>query len=1048
MRPLKKFLVAPVLLVVLVPAVSVIPSQVIGGSRLNVHGTTRGHQRTRAAMTIWERIRDPKGWWQSRLVRSHEPGRNRRVRSSGSGMQPFTEGAITNPVFFTAPTFGSAGRSARNTEIGDFNGEGKLDLLISNECLSDADCTQGTVAVLLGNGDGTYQPALVSNTAAVLASVAIGDFNRDGKLDVAVNNACQDVGCTAGSVNILLGNGNGTFRSPVAYPSGGNAFSVESGDIDGDGKLDIVVVNGSNSAGVLLGNGDGTFKPVSAVTTSTSGNSAVFLGDFNGDNKLDLAVVTSSCDATPTCTRSVNVLLGNGDGTFGPPVGNQSTVGLNSQAVALADVDGDGKLDLAVVDDCIPPTGTCGGEFVDVFLGNGDGTFIIAKSSVLSSADVTFIGLTDLNGDGKPDAVTVDPDAAFATVMLGNGDGTFQILNGYETDGTSPLFGALGDLNGDGKADVAVANACQVNFQNSCTGAVVVLLGNGNGTLRGPAAYPVTSNSSLESLAVADFNGDGRPDVAELTINFNDPSLPSASMKVLLGQADGSFVTGVSTAVANTLVNSFNTPLVVGDFNRDGNADLVTTACLDQTCTTVGLAVLLGLGDGTFRPPVLSTPLATRALAVGDFNGDGNLDLASVTNTCTDPNDLVCNNGLVNILLGNGDGTFQTPVNYPFVGAETGSAAVGDLNLDGKLDLVVANSNCGEFDCPMGSLSVLLGNGDGTFQTSVNYSSGDFGANSVVLADLSGDGKLDLAVSNLGPCFSSPCEINSIGVLLGKGDGSFQAAATTAGPTLSGTVSSIAVADFDRDGKLDLALSNRSLMLGNGDRTFQDPQNYNPGTNDGVSEVVADFNGDGRPDLAVATGPFLTVLLNISASAAQDFGMGATPLLPAAISAGGSSTSTITISPMNGFNASVRLSCSTIAPSATPSPSCTFNPNSVANGSGTATLTVSTTAPHVLSDMPTSRLRPGRFGWTAASSNLLVGVFLLGVPSRRRRRVAGLALVVLVLLVAGVSCGGASNSSGGRKTGGTPAGRYTFTVTATSASPQVSHTADVVVTVE
>src|SRR6185369_6769233 len=147
---------------------------------------------------------------------------------------------------------------------------------------------------------------------------------------------------------------------------------------------------------------------------------------------------------------------------------------------------------------------------------------------------------TDLNGDGKPDAVTVDPDAAFAAVMLGNGEGTFQILNGYETDGTAPLFGALGDLNGDGKADVAVANACQINFQNSCTGTVMVLLGQGNGTLRAPAGYPVTSNSSLESLAVADFNGDGRDDVAELALTFSNPSLPSASVKVLLGQADGS----------------------------------------------------------------------------------------------------------------------------------------------------------------------------------------------------------------------------------------------------------------------------------------------------------------------------------------------------------------------------------------------------------------------------------------------------------------------------------------------------------------------------
>ena len=107
-----------------------------------------------------------------------------RVRSSGSGVQPFAEAAITNPIFFIPPTYGSGGRFARNTEIGDFNGDGKSDLLISNECVSDADCTQGSVAVLLGNGDGSYQPALVSNTGAVLASVTIGDFNRDGKLDV------------------------------------------------------------------------------------------------------------------------------------------------------------------------------------------------------------------------------------------------------------------------------------------------------------------------------------------------------------------------------------------------------------------------------------------------------------------------------------------------------------------------------------------------------------------------------------------------------------------------------------------------------------------------------------------------------------------------------------------------------------------------------------------------------------------------------------------------------------------------------------------------
>jgi FG-GAP-like repeat len=1033
--PLKMFLAACVLLVV-----SVVPSQAVAGSRRNVRGTTRGHQGTRPPVTIWERMRDPRGWWQSRFDRSNQPGANPRVRPPGSEVQPFVDGTITNPVFFLPPTYGSGGKFARNTEIGDFNGDGKPDLLISNQCVSDTDCTQGTIAVLLGNGDGTFQSALVSNTEAVLATVAIGDFNRDGRLDVAVDNACPDSGCTSGSVNILLGKGDGTFQPPVAYPSGGNAFSVEAGDINGDGKLDVIVVNGSNSAGVLLGNGDGTFKPVTPVTASTSGNSAVFLGEFNGDNKLDLAVVTSNCDTTPTCTRSVNVLLGNGDGTFGPPVGSQSSMGLNSQAVALGDVNGDGKLDLAIVDNCVPPTGTCGGEFVDVFLGNGDGTFKMAKSSVLSSTDVTFIGLADLNGDSKLDAVTVDPDAAFATVMLGTGDGTLQILNGYETDGASPLFGALGDLNGDGKTDVAVANACQVNFQNSCAGAVVALLGNGNGTLQAPPDYPVMGNSNIETVAVADFNGDGRPDLAELVINLNGPSFPSASVSMLLGNADGTFVAGASTAVASTFVNEFNTPLVAGDFNRDGKADLATTACLDQACTTVGLAVLLGVGDGTFSRSLLPPPLVAVALSAGDFNGDGKLDMASVTNTCTGPNDLICNNGLVNIWLGNGDGTFQIPVNYPFVGAETMSLVAGDLNLDGKLDLIVANSNCGEFDCPMGSVSVLLGNGDGTFQTAVNHSSGDFGANSLALADLNGDGKTDLAISNMGACFAPPCTISSIGVLLGKGDGSFQAASTTAAANNSGTVTSIAVADFDGDGKLDLALSNRRLMLGNGDGTFQDPQNYNLGTNDGVSEAVADFNGDGKPDLAVATSPFVAVLLNISSGGAQDFNIGATALSPSTISPGESSTSTITITAMGGFNGSVSLSCGAIVPAVTPLPSCSFNPSSVANGSGTATLLVSTTAPHALSS------RSRGFGWVAVGGSMLAGIFLLGVPSRRRRRAAGLALMVLVFLTAGVSCGG-SGSSGG-KTGGTPAGSYTITVTATSSIPQLSHTANLVVTVQ
>ena len=182
------------------------------------------------------------------------------------------------------------------------------------------------------------------------------------------------------------------------------------------------------------------------------------------------------------------------------------------------------------------------------------------------------------------------------------------------------------------------------------------------------------------------------------------------------------------------------------------------------------------------------------------------------------------------------------------------------------------------------------------------------------------------------------------------------------------------------------------------------------------------------------------------ASPSPDFTMAASTLWPVSIAAGGSAASTITIAPMNGFKGTVSLSCSAIAPSVTPLPSCSFNPSSVANGSGTATLTVSTTAPHALSGMSSSLQRPRGFGWLVASGSALVGVFFLGVPSPRRRRVAGLGLMVLVLFAAGMGCGGGSASGG--KAGGTPVGSYTMSVTATSASPQLSHTATVVITVQ
>jgi hypothetical protein len=231
------------------------------------------------------------------------------------------------------------------------------------------------------------------------------------------------------------------------------------------------------------------------------------------------------------------------------------------------------------------------------------------------------------------------------------------------------------------------------------------------------------------------------------------------------------------------------------------------------------------------------------SVAVGDFNGDGKLDLA-VANSGENPIDVPQPHGSVSVLLGNGDGTFQSAVTYSFTGTNLGCIVVGDFNGDGKVDLAVATSK--------GGVSVLLGNGDGTFQPAVNSSAP---GSPFVVGDFDGDGKLDLAT-----LYNNSLAGTGVAVLLGNGDGTFQAAVSY--PTGGVAAYSIAVGDFNGDGKPDLALANQgsrlgsytdggvSVLLGNGDGTFQPVVNYDAGSRL-YSVTVGDFNGDGKPDLAV-----------------------------------------------------------------------------------------------------------------------------------------------------------------------------------------------------
>lgn len=314
-------------------------------------------------------------------------------------------------------------------------------------------------------------------------------------------------------------------------------------------------------------------------------------------------------------------------------------------------------------------------------------------------------------------------------------------------------------------------------------------------------------------------------------------------------------ITPSSTSIGLSAPNSFTAQsgpslMAVGDFNGDGNLDL---AVANEGSNTV--SILLGDGHGGFQTHVdYPTGPEPSSVVVGDFNGDGKLDLAVADQNC--PNN-TCGSGSVSILLGKGDGTFEPSVEYS-TGPGTYSVAVGDFNGDGKLDLAVAASGAGVLD--PGGIDVLLGNGDGTFQAAVNYDTGS-GTNptSVAVGDFNGDGKLDLAATNVG-C-GTPC--GNVAVLLGNGDGTFQPAVNYnagAQPLF------IAVGDVNRDGRLDLAVANASsqnvsILLGNGDGTFQTAVNYST-NGDAFSVAVADLNGDGKPDLIVASGSVTVFLGN------------------------------------------------------------------------------------------------------------------------------------------------------------------------------------------
>jgi len=598
---------------------------------------------------------------------------------------------------FAANVDYAAGDGTVSVALGDLNGDGLPDLVATN-----IRANPSSVSVLLGIGGGRFAAKVDYPTAWSPESVAVGDLNGDGTLDIVTVN-------WSGSASVLMGKGDGTFAAKVDYPLGYEPTSVALGDLNGDGKLDLVAENsGTSSVSVLLGKGDGTFAAKVEYPTGQHEDSdspdgtarglysptTVALSDLNGDGKLDIV-------ATNVASYDVSVLLGKGDGTFATHVDYKATG--SPSAVALGDLNGDHTLDIV--------TANSETNAVAVLAGKGDGSFTIPNTPVYpiggdprDQYSPRSIALGDVNSDGRLDMVASNYAPGTVSVLLGKGDGTFAVKQDYPVGG-SPVSAALGDLNGDGKLDIV---------STSDTAATVsVLLGKGDGTFATKADYPTRKGST--SMALGDLNGDG---ILDIVVANSVPSASSTSVSVLLGKGDGTFAANVDYPTSE-----WTEAVVLGDVDGDGLLDIVTANLNGNT-----LSVLFGNGDGTFADKVDVPTGNSFSLALGDLNGDGTLDIVT-------PN--LSNYG-VSVLLGTGDGTFFPRVNYP-TAQDTGTVALADLNGDGKLDIVATNEQSG-------SVTVMLGSGDGNFTGTLAYATGATG-NPLALGDLNGDGRLDLVVS-------------------------------------------------------------------------------------------------------------------------------------------------------------------------------------------------------------------------------------------------------------------------------------------------------------
>jgi len=825
---------------------------------------------------------------------------------------------------FAAPVIGSVPGSNVAIDqlvVADFNGDGIPDLAV-------IDGDNSTVDILFGNGNGTFTPeATTPPISGIPLNFATGDFNGDGKMDLAVaeNN---------GTIAILLGNGDGTFAASgsVNSASGGSPSPIAVADFNGDGKLDIAVVAGgyasaNESVSVLTGNGDGTFNsPFSSPGSTSTIVTWIQVADFNQDGTPDVVLADSG--------GSARVFLNNGSGSLHAsfPVVSGLRVPYYLE-VGVGDLNGDGYPDIVA-----------GGYYEStqgLFLTEPTETAIASASAQVNGVG-RHLAQASFPAEGKyessisnsiplwgllPATSTTFSVRSGGTTVKSVPPGTAVLLTAHVTVGTTPVTAGqvnFCDASAPHCTDIHIIGTSALN--NSGTATFKLIPGAGGHKYQaqfiedgfglasasniaslnvGPAPSPVYSDTAAITLngtpgdysLTATVTGYGGPASPTGTVSFVDTSFGN---NVLATASLGAGIPGIG--FLESLSPSFGShPFreVTADFNGDGIPDLATIST-DSGGSPYTVAVFLGNGDGTFRAgPTIQPPdpWSYPFMISGDFNGDDKPDLAilSYDGSTTSYITILLNHGDgsftakptvvafkqgstggdvilgtmaaadfngdgkldlavvgdyvsaggVTILLGNGDGTFAAAGPNLDPTADFALIATGDFNGDGIPDFVAPNYF--EFG---GSPTIFLGKGDGTFTFSKVTFTLDYFPTSVLVADFNGDGILDLAFSDL----------NGVEIALGKGDGTFTE--TSASPIqVPSELYSLQAGDFNHDGKLDLAgwdtyFGQIVLLLGAGDGTFavtKTTPGVNPSTF-GIHQIAAaDFNGDGVPDLAMLT---------------------------------------------------------------------------------------------------------------------------------------------------------------------------------------------------